>query len=298
MQVGFIGLGHMGFPMARRLLDAGHEVTALDTRTAVLDEFVALGGRPATSPRDVADRVETVLVSLPSVAASLEVATGADGVIRGSRVRRLVDMSTTGSRAAQEISARLASRDIGLVDAPVSGGVGAARNGSLALMISGPTGHVESVLPFLRSLGRPFRLGERVGMAQTMKLINNLLSATALAVTGEALVLGVKAGLDPEAMLEVINAGSGANTASKDKFPRAVIPRTFDYGFATGLMVKDLRLCLEEVHALGLSLTVSETIGQVWESTMDELGPESDFTSVIRPMEDAAGVTVGGRPVT
>lgn len=298
MQVGFIGLGHMGFPMAQRLLDAGHEVTALDTRTAVLDEFVALGGHPATSPRDVADRVETVLVSLPSVQASLEVATGEDGVIRGSRVRRLVDMSTTGSQAAQEISTRLASRDIGLVDAPVSGGVGAARNGSLALMISGPTGHVESVLPFLRSLGRPFRLGERVGMAQTMKLINNLLSATALAVTGEALVLGVKAGLDAETMLEVINAGSGANTASKDKFPRAVIPRTFDYGFATGLMVKDLRLCLEEVHALGLSLTVSETIGQVWESAMDALGPESDFTSVIRPMEDAAGVTVGGRQVT
>ena len=295
MQVGFIGLGHMGFPMAQRLLDAGHDVFALDTRPGALDALVALGAHPEASPRAVADRVETVIVSLPSPQASLDVATGAAGLIHGSRVRRMVDVSTTGSLMAQDISARLAGRDIALVDAPVSGGVAAAHEGTLAVMVSGPAAHVDAVVPLLVCLGRPFQLGERTGAAQTMKLINNLLSATALAATGEALVTGIKAGLDAEAMLEVINAGSGANTASRDKFPRAVIPRTFDYGFATGLMVKDLRLCLEEVHALGLSLSVAETVAHVWESTMEQLGPESDFTSVVKPIEEAAGVTVGSR---
>jgi 3-hydroxyisobutyrate dehydrogenase-like beta-hydroxyacid dehydrogenase len=295
MQVGFIGLGHMGFPMAQRLLGAGHDIVALDTRPEALGALVELGARAAASPRDVADRVETIIVSLPSPQASLEVVTGAAGVIHGSRVRRVVDVSTTGSQMAQNIGARLATRDIALVDAPVSGGVVGARKGVLAVMVSGPAAHVDAVVPFLGCLGRLFQLGERVGAAQTMKLINNLLSATALAVTGEALVMGVKAGLDAEAMLEVINAGSGANTASLDKFPRAVIPRTFDYGFATGLMVKDLRLCLEEVGALGLSATVTKTVARVWESAMEQLGPESDFTSVVRPIEDAAGVTVGAR---
>jgi 3-hydroxyisobutyrate dehydrogenase-like beta-hydroxyacid dehydrogenase len=294
MQVGFIGLGHMGFPMAQRLLGARHEVIAFDTRREALDKLVALGALAATSPKAVADRVDTVLASLPSLQASLEVATGSDGVIQGSRVRRFIDLSTVGSQMAQQIDARLASRNIALVDAPVSGGVGGAEKGTLAVMVSGPAAHVEAVMPFLCCLGRPFRLGERIGAAQTMKLINNLLSATALAATGEALVMGVKAGLDAEAMLEVINAGSGANTASRDKFPRAVIPRTFDYGFATGLMVKDLRLCLEEVRALGLSLAITETAQRVWESTMAQFGPESDFTSVVRPIENAAGITIGG----
>jgi 3-hydroxyisobutyrate dehydrogenase-like beta-hydroxyacid dehydrogenase len=295
MQVGFIGLGNIGFPMAQRLLDAGHDVIALDTRPEVLDALMELGAQAAASPKAVADRVETIITSLPSPQASLEVAAGPAGIIHGERVRRVVDVSTTGSQMAQTIGARLATRDIVLVDAPVSGGVAGAHKGTLAVMLSGPAAHVEAVVPFLGCLGHVFHLGERAGAAQTMKLINNLLSATALAVTGEALVMGVRAGLDAEAMLEVINAGSGANTASMDKFPRAVIPRTFDYGFATGLMVKDLRLCLEEVHALGLSLTVTKTVAQVWESAMEQLGPESDFTSVVKPIEEAAGVTVGAR---
>ena len=295
MPVGFIGLGHMGFPMARRLLGAGHDVVAFDTRPEALDKLVSLGAEPVTSPKAVADRVHTVLASLPSLQASLDVATGPAGVIEGSQVRRYVDLSTVGSQMAQQINARLATQNIALVDGPVSGGVGGAETGALAVMVSGPAAHVDAVLPLLACLGRPFRLGERIGTAQTMKLINNLLSATALAATAEALVMGVKAGLDAEAMLEVINAGSGANTASRDKFPRAVLPRTFDYGFATGLMVKDLRLCLEEVHTLGLSLTITETVQRVWESTMDQLGPEADFTSVVRPLEDAAAVTISGR---
>ncbi|OPE47291.1 NAD-binding protein, partial [Mycolicibacterium diernhoferi] len=119
--------------------------------------------------------------------------------------------------------------------------------------------------------------------------------ATTLAATAEAVVLGVKAGLDPNVMIEVFNAGSGATHASRDKFPRAVLPRTFDFGFATGLMVKDLRLCLQEAADLGLDLQVSEAVGQAWETALADQGADSDFTTIIRPIEDAAGVIVDGR---
>jgi 3-hydroxyisobutyrate dehydrogenase-like beta-hydroxyacid dehydrogenase len=125
-----------------------------------------------------------------------------------------------------------------------------------------------------------------------MKLINNMLSATALAATAEALALGVKSGLDAQTMIDVLNAGSGATTASLDKFPRAVITGTFDYGFATGLMVKDLRLYLEEAHDLSMTLSVSESVEQQWGRTLDREGAESDFTCIVKPIEDAAGVEI------
>jgi hypothetical protein len=127
-----------------------------------------------------------------------------------------------------------------------------------------------------------------------MKLANNLLSATALVATSEAVTMGVKSGLDAAVMIDVINAGSGMNTASRDKFPRAILPRSFDFGFATGLMVKDVRLCLDEARALGMSMEVAEAVGRLWEVVIREMGAESDFTSAIKPIEKAAGVVVGG----
>ncbi len=130
-----------------------------------------------------------------------------------------------------------------------------------------------------------------------MKLVNNLLAATALAATSEVVVMGVKAGLDPSVMIEVINAGSGATNASRDKFPKSILPRSFDYGFATGLMVKDVRLYLEEAEALGLPTEVAAAVGRLWELVLrEEGGPESDFTTAIKPIEAAAGVIVDGRP--
>lgn len=127
-----------------------------------------------------------------------------------------------------------------------------------------------------------------------MKLANNLLSATAMVATSEAVVMGVKAGLDPSVMVDVLNSGSGMNTASRDKFPRAILPRSFDFGFATGLMVKDVRLALEEMKSLGLSMEVAEAVGRLWEVVIRETGADSDFTSAIKPIEKKAGVVVGG----
>src|SRR5437588_596932 len=294
MEIGFIGLGKMGFPMARRLIEARHQLVVFDTRKEAADRLVAMGAQAASSPKEVADRVETVMASLPSLQASLEVATGNNGVIEGKRVKRFVDLSTVGSQMAVRIHDLLAKNNIVQIDSPVSGGVGGAEKGTLAVMVSGPKAHADAVRPALDIIGKVFFIGEKTGSGQTMKLTNNFLSATAVVATSEAVVMGVKSGLDPAVMIDVINSGSGMNTASRDKFPRAILPRTFDFGFATGLMVKDVRLALEEMKSLGLSMEVAEAVGRLWEVVIRDQGADSDFTEAIKPIEKAAGVIVGG----
>jgi 3-hydroxyisobutyrate dehydrogenase-like beta-hydroxyacid dehydrogenase len=265
-----------------------------DTSKPAADRLVALGAQAASSPKDVADRCESVLASLPSLQASLDVATGAGGVIEGKRVERFVDLSTVGSQMAVRIHGLLAKSNIVQVDCPVSGGVGGAEKGTLAVMVSGPRADCELLRPALGVIGKVFFIGEKPGSAQTMKLANNFLSATAMVATSEAVVMGVKSGLDPTVMIDVINAGSGMNTASRDKFPRSVLPRSFDFGFATGLMVKDVRLALDEMKSLGLSMEVAEAVGRLWETVIKDQGADSDFTAAIKPIEKAAGVIVGG----
>jgi 3-hydroxyisobutyrate dehydrogenase-like beta-hydroxyacid dehydrogenase len=293
VEIGFIGLGNMGFPMAQRLIHADHQVIAFDTRAEALARVVALGARAASSPKEVADSAETVLASLPSVDAALSVATGTDGVIEGSRVKRYVDLSTVGNRTAVQIHERLAQRNIVAIDSPVSGGVSGAQKGTLAVMVSGPRSEYDIVQPVLETIGRSFYIGGQPGSAQTMKLANNILAATVLVATSEVVVMGVKSGLDPSVMIDVLNAGSGGTSASRDKFPRAILPRTFDYGFATGLMVKDVGLYLDEAKALGVSVEVAEAVGRLWDLAMREQGPDSDFTAAIKPIEHIAGVVVG-----
>jgi 3-hydroxyisobutyrate dehydrogenase-like beta-hydroxyacid dehydrogenase len=293
MEIGFIGLGHMGFPMAQRLIRADHQVIAFDTNPDALERVVAFGAQSASSPKEVADVAETVMASLPSPQVALEVATGAAGVIEGSRVKRYIDLSTLGSQAAVQIHDALAGSNIAALDGPVSGGVSGAENGTLAVMVSGPRTEFEILKQVLDSIGKPFYIGETPGSAQTMKLANNILAATVLVATSEVVVMGVKSGLDPNVMIEVLNAGSGATSASRDKFPRAILQRTFDYGFATGLMVKDVRLYLDEAKALGVPVEVAEAVGRIWETAMRDEGADSDFTSAIKPIERAAGVTVG-----
>ena len=293
--IGLIGLGNMGFQMATRLRETGHRLVVFDARPEPMSRAVALGATAAASPTDVADRAETVLTSLPTPQASLEVATGGEGIIHGSRVRRVVELSTIGAHTARQLCALLAERGIAVLDCPVSGGTAGARNGTLALMASGPEHEFASVTPLLEALGRPFLVATEPGAGQTMKLINNLMAATTLAATAEVMVTGVKAGLDPTVMIDVLNAGSGATHASRDKFPRSVLPRTFDFGFATGLMTKDVQLYLREAAKLGTPTELAEVVARRWEETTDSQGPDADFTTIVKPLESAAGVIVDGR---
>jgi 3-hydroxyisobutyrate dehydrogenase-like beta-hydroxyacid dehydrogenase len=293
MDIGFIGLGNMGQPMARRLIAAGHKLIVFDTRNDAVAPLVALGAQLASSPADVADRVETVMASLPSLQISEKVALGEGGVIQGKRIKRFIDLSTTGATVAAKIAAVLAKKNIVQIDCPVSGGVGGATKGTLAVMVSGPKAEIDLVKDVLAVFGKVFVIGEKPGMAQTMKLANNFLSATAMAATSEAVAMGVKAGLDPSVMIDVINAGSGRTTASDGKFPQAILPRTFNYGFATALMLKDVRLCVEQAKSLDVPNSVMSAVLDQWETTNKEFGGDSDFTAIVKMIEQRAGVIVG-----
>jgi hypothetical protein len=291
---GFVGVGRMGGPMAGRLIDAGHRLSVFDVSEAAVAPLVARGAVRAASPRALADSVECVFASLPTPDIVRAVATGADGIIAGTQAKIFIDLSTTGPRVAAAVAAALAEKDIAMLDAPVSGGVAGARKGTLAVMVACPRPLYDRFAPALATFGKVFHVGERPGMGQVMKLANNLLSATALAITSEAMVMGVKAGLDPRTMIEVINAGSGRNTATQDKFPNAVLPRSFDFGFATGLMYKDVKLCLEEAEAQQVPMWVGSAVRQLWQYANGKLGPDADFTRIVECIEDWAGVEVGG----
>jgi 3-hydroxyisobutyrate dehydrogenase-like beta-hydroxyacid dehydrogenase len=291
--LGFIGVGTMGRHMAGRLLDAGYELTIYDINETAMARLEQRGAKRATSPADVASQVATVLVSLPTPDIVNAVALGADGVIEGTMAKTFVDLSTTGPRMAATVAEGLAKKGIVAVDAPVSGGPSGAEKGTLAMMIAGPRALADELRPIIEVLGKYFFIGEKPGMGQTMKVINNLMSATAIAITSEAMVMGAKAGLDATTMLDVINAGSGRNTASMDKFPRCVVNRRFDFGFTTGLLYKDVKLCLDEGEALGVPMIVGNAVRQLLGVAKANGGPNSDITTIVQPVEKWAGVEVG-----
>jgi 3-hydroxyisobutyrate dehydrogenase-like beta-hydroxyacid dehydrogenase len=243
------------------------------------------GARSKPAPRAVADAADIIFFSLPEPEDVRGEAIGDCGVIAGSRAKILVDLSTTGRPTTLAVAEALARKAIAMVDAPVSGGIAGASKGTLAVMASGEPAARMRVMPLLAIFGRVFVIGEKPGMAQVMKLANNLLSATSLAIASEAIVMGVKAGLDPKLMIEVINAGTGRNSATETKFPEAILTRRFAYGFATGLMNKDVRLCLEEARALQTPMPIGEAVRAIWQAAERALGSESDYTEIFRYLE-------------
>jgi 3-hydroxyisobutyrate dehydrogenase-like beta-hydroxyacid dehydrogenase len=291
--LGFVGVGRMGGPMATRLLEAGHRLCVYDLSDDATRPLVDRGAILAASPAEVASMADIVLVSLPTPDVVRQVVLGSNGgIINGASVRQVIDLSTTGPGVAAEVAAKLAERQIGWVDAPVSGGVTGARAGTLAIMVSCPAPILQAVEPVLKVFGRTFHTGEKPGLAQTAKLANNLLAAAALVATSEVMAMGVKAGLDARVLIDIINASSGRNSATQDKFPRAVLPGTFDFGFTTGLSYKDVRLCVDEAEALGVPMVVGAAVRQMLAVTKARFGADSDFTFVAKVLEEWTGVEI------
>jgi len=288
--IGFVGVGRMGGPMSQRLIDAGHALCVFDANADATAALKKAGAAVASSPDDVGNSADIVFVSLPTPAIVQSVVL--DGVGRGSRAKTIVDLSTSGPGMAGRVSAALKERGIAWIDAPVSGGIAGAKGGTLAVMASGPRASFDTVEPLLKNFGKVFYVGEKAGLAQVAKLGNNLLAAAAMAVSSEALAMGVKAGLDPKVMLDIINAGSGRNSATQDKFPRAILPRTFDFGFTTGLSYKDVGLCVDEAEAMGVPMVAGAAVRQMLAITNAKFGPTSDFTSIARVVEEWAGVEI------
>jgi 3-hydroxyisobutyrate dehydrogenase-like beta-hydroxyacid dehydrogenase len=289
--VGFVGLGAMGAHMAARMIDAGHHLAIFDTRAEAVAPHVARGARACNSAGAVADAADTVLVSLPTPdivrAVAGELATG-------DAIEAFVDLSTTGPEVAAEVAAALSAAGVACLDAPVSGGVAGAQAGTLTIMAAGDEALFQSLRPLLETLGRNVVLvGAEPGQGQLAKVLNNLLSASAIAITGEALALGVHGGLSARTLLDVFNSSSGRNTASADKFPRHVLPRTFGAGFRLELMDKDVQLCLAEARRQQVPMALGSAVGELWARAAASAAAGADCTEIVRMLEHDAGVVVG-----
>ena len=289
--VGFVGLGAMGAHIAARLIDAGHHLAIFDTRAEAVAPHVARGARACNSAGAVADAADTVLVSLPTPdivrAVAGELATG-------DAIEAFVDLSTIGPEVAAEVAAALSAAGVACLDAPVSGGVAGAQAGTLTIMAAGDEALFQSLRPLLETLGRNVVLvGAEPGQGQLAKVLNNLLSASAIAITGEALALGVHGGLSARTLLDVFNSSSGRNTASADKFPRHVLPRTFGAGFRLELMDKDVQLCLAEARRQQVPMALGGAVGELWARAAASAAAGADCTEIVRMLEHDAGVVVG-----
>ena len=294
--IGFIGLGSMGGELAYRLANAGLPLVVYDSRSEAYARFAGMDVTQAANPAEVASRCETVCVCLPTPSIVQHVALGPSGLIEGDRMKVYVDMSTSGPAMAKLVANKLQERGVQSVDAPVSGGVAGARAGTLVLMVSGAPDTVAALEPIFGSLGKVSVIGPEVGQGQSMKLINNMMAAAHLALAAEATVLGVKAGLRAEVILDTLNSGSGKNSATEDRFPKHVLPRTFNNGFANALMRKDVRLCMDMAEELQVPLWVGTAVDRLWMQTVLQVGPNENSTSIVKTLEQWAGVQVGQSP--
>jgi 3-hydroxyisobutyrate dehydrogenase len=279
MTIGFIGLGKMGGPMAANVAAAMPGLVCFDMAGTVAR--MPAGAVAATSIADLAAQCTTVLVSVPDGAATLAVAQQIIGTAN-ALVETVVDLSTIGPKAATEVAALLGGAGIIYCDGPVSGGAAGARAGTISLMFAGPADVLDTHRVLLESFtGNAFHVGDRAGQGQAMKLANNFLSATALAATSEAVAFGVAHGLDVATMIDVLNVSTGRNSATTDKFPNRIQTGSYDAGFSTAHMTKDVGLFVDSAEQVETAASVATAVADTWRGC-DAALPGSDFTEIWR----------------
>jgi len=294
MKVGLIGAGNIGQHFATRILAAGHELVIFDLSKDVLSRFKALGAEVATSVTDLASRVSDVYLCLPVPAAVQAVTAEA---VKGSAIKMLIDLSTTGPSITKEVHDVLSQRGIAFVSAPVSGGIVAAQHGTLAVMAAGDTEAFKKAEPILNIIGKNiFFFGEDPSLGQTMKIINNTLYATSMLASCEALVYGVKAGLDSKTMLDVLNVSSGRSFATLERIPQCALDRSFPVRFTTELLHKDIKMCLDEAEKVGAPMFINQNARQFLAFAMTQGDGPKDNLFPMRHFEEWAGVQFGKKP--
>lgn len=293
MEIGYLGVGNMGQPMAAKLLDAGHGLTIHDISDAAMQPLLERQARRAASPRELADRCETVFVSLPTLPAFRAAVLGPHGLASGSAMKVLVNTCTVGVPFLREIEAALAPKGVVIVDCPISGGPAGARARTLSVMVSGDPAAVEKVRPLISLWGSTLTVaGDKPGAAQVLKLTNNILFAVSLVATSEAFVMGAKGGLDPEVMVKAINAGSGANGATHTVMPSAVLDRSFGYGAALHILMKDVDLAIAQGEELGVPMWVCQVARLVYKHAVFEGAADDDISTLVRHVERGAGFEI------
>ena len=287
--IGFIGLGNMGYPMAKRLADAGYNLCVSDLNTEAVKKFCAeTGGLAPTKLADLGQRSRVVITMLPDGNAVRKVLMAADGVVSGlQKGAILIDMSSSSPVDTRVLAKELKDKGFAMIDAPVSGGVVKAVSGGLAIMAGGDSAAIAACQALLEKLGKVFATGGS-GSGHAMKAINNFLSATTLAITSEAVIAGQKFGLDPQVMVDIINASTGRSNSSEHKFPAFVLPRKFDSGFYLGLMAKDLRFAKALVDSVQESNIFVDAISKLYDDAAAKLGPMADNIDIHRYLEQRA----------
>jgi 3-hydroxyisobutyrate dehydrogenase len=281
MRVAFLGLGKMGLPMARRLHEAGAPIVGFDVAEAARQAFAQIGGAVASAAREAADGAGVLITMLPdgnAVRAAL--LDGAPLVARLATNAIVIDMSSSAPVGTRELAKELAARGVHLVDAPVSGGVKRAIDGSLAIMAGGPPEIIANVRPLLETMGKSIFETGAVGSGHAMKALNNYVSAAGLTAACEALQIGEKFGLDPFVMSDVLNASTGRNNSTEVKLKPFVIPKNYASGFSLGLMAKDLRTADDLARHLGVPARFSAEVSALWEEALAVLGPAADHTAI------------------
>lgn len=288
--IGFIGLGIMGSRMAARLIAAGHALVVHDLSEAAVAALAEKGAKAARSPGEVASRSDVVLLSLPTPGVVETVLTSAGGVIEGTRAKTVIDTSTTGSQVIVRAAPVLAAKGMTLIDAPVSGGVPGAANGTLTVMAGGDPAAFARVRPILEVIGKNvIHMGDKPGSGQAMKLVNNMLSAAGTLAAMEVLVVGAKAGLDPQKMLDVINTSSGRCFGTEVKIPECIMPGTFPMRFSTDLLHKDVALGVAEAEAMGARMWVVKCARDLLAYAREQGDGGRDYAHIITYFEAWAG---------
>ena len=292
--IGIIGTGNMGSPMAMRLLDLGANLTVCDANPQAVAPLVARGAAVASSPRDLADKVDVIFASMPSRDTSLEVAFGEQGVVHGHKVKVYVETSTLGSSTMRRIASEISARNIGFLDAPISGGPPGARAGTLSVLVSGSKNSFEQTRTALDMIAsKVFYLGDQPGTSQIVKLINNHVSAAGRLAVLEGLAMGVKAGIDTKTLNDVLNASSGRNYTTTDKVPAAILSGTYKFNGPLSIGLKDHALLMEEARQLGARMWIAPRVLETYEEAAAAGYREQDGMRLFIYMQEQSAKLAG-----
>jgi 2-hydroxy-3-oxopropionate reductase len=287
MRFGYLGVGKMGQPMAGKLLDAGYEVWIYDISDDAMRPLLERQARQATSPKALADTCDTVIVSLPTLEIFQRALSGADGLLAGKALKTLVNTCTVGGPFVRQVETECAAANVTVIDAPISGGVAGAAAGTLAVMVSGNPAKIAELMPMFRLWGKTIVVaGDTPGPAQTMKLTNNLLCAVAFVATSEAMTLSGKAGIPPDAMLQILNNGTGRNFATSYVFPETGLTGTFDFGATIEILMKDVDLAIEQGEELGVPMWVCQAVRLVLKHGVFQGRAQQDLSRIVEIIED------------
>jgi 3-hydroxyisobutyrate dehydrogenase len=280
--IGFIGLGNMGRPMTTRLAGAGHRLLLLDIDRALTESLAqSLGQQAAASAAALGAACDVVITMLPDGRTVRRVLLGeaddGSGAVAGSLKKGavVIDMSSSSPVGTRELGERLAKMDIRLVDAPVSGGVRRAVDGTLAIMVGGDPDAIDAVRPVFEPMGKPMVAGG-LGAGHAIKALNNYVSAAGLLAACEAVRAGTRFGLDPATIVDIINASTGVNNSTLVKMKPFVLSGSYADGFGLALMAKDLRTALEVADATGMQTALADTVVRVWNEAEQKLGAAKD----------------------